>query len=140
MALYSESMMDRRVFLCWIAGLVMSSPLRGVLAIGSSEPTRRGPGDAACRALIDLFSDPRDARSIGSRYLAAYPAENTQDALLSGLDQGLVSAATRKDPALRQRVADCQRDDFARGDTVLVNNWVLSCTEARICAIAALTS
>lgn len=61
--------------------------------------------------------------------LAARIAGNvTQYLRLAGADERM----------LRHLLAQLQRRDFAEAHTVSVNGWLLSRTEARLCAIAAL--
>jgi hypothetical protein len=70
-----------------------------------------------------LFADPAAARAIGAAYLRAYP----NDAL-----RGVHATARLPRAEIAARVCD----DFAAGRVVMVNGWMLSETEARLCAWA----
>jgi len=81
------------------------------------------------------------AERIGRRYLATLPADTDRSRLLMmspALDRTL--RTVRHEPAaaaelLRRGI----KDDFRRADTVIVDGWVLAATEARLCAVIALT-
>jgi hypothetical protein len=64
--------------------------------------------------------------ALGQAYLRRYPEEASQSRLA-----GLVPA----DPVARTRQV---RADFAVGQVVILNGWVLSRTECRYCALHAL--
>lgn len=88
-----------------------------------------------------LFRHPDSARRIGRAYLAERPAEADADRLRMLIAQdvpGLVHAGIAP-AALRRAVAARQHRDFAERRTVLVRGWLLSQTEARLCALATLT-
>ena len=95
---------------------------------------------AAAEALIDTL-DRRDlADEIGKNYLDAYGPEHAFESLARGLLESigvniehatLVSAETLK-KALSARI----RDDFTRESVSIVNGWLLSETESRLCAMA----
>lgn len=72
-------------------------------------------------------------RDLGIHYRSTTPGENSASALrakLSGGRKGL------RIPFIgHQSIDDQIRDDFARGQTVLVDGWVLSVTEARQAAL-----
>lgn len=67
---------------------------------------------------------------VGARYLATHPDDADPEALLAALPpvDGDPTAAA----------AALVRSDFARGDTVVVDGWVLARSEARASAILAL--
>lgn len=91
--------------------------------------------------LSALFTNQRSARAIGERYLALVPEEADATVLtarIAGSTPQYLRLAGADTRALRQLLAMQQRRDFAEGRTALVDGWVLSCTEARLCALAAL--
>jgi hypothetical protein len=96
-----------------------------------------------CLRLLRLARLPFDASNIGLAYLISHPAEAGRERLarlvLSRLSQGGYAAAIGDHRSLGLAVAACLRDDFACGHTVNVDGWVLSRTEARLCAWSALT-
>lgn len=81
------------------------------------------------------------ARIVGHRYLVLVPEEAQATVLAAriagsaGRYSHLTRASTR---TLRAVLARRQRQDFAEGETVSIDGWVLSRTEARLCALVAL--
>jgi hypothetical protein len=93
------------------------------------------------RKLSTLFEQPLSARSIGAAYLDGAPAEADPQrllALLGGTPETSADLMRASVEDLRNRFRRQRREDFARGRTVLVRGWVLSATEARLCALACL--
>lgn len=86
-------------------------------------------GELAC-----LLPDRVHAAVVGAEYLASAPHE----ADLDGLQRRFQFALDSRHGA-RAAVAERLRRDFAEGDTVRLRGWVLARTEARLCAMAALT-
>ena len=88
------------------------------------------------RRLADLIDDREAAATVGHAYLFEHPGERQTETLLALLGDGNSQDLRGKDLAtwLRRR----QIDDFAAGHTVELNGWILSETEARLCALAAL--
>ncbi|MYF68621.1 MAG: hypothetical protein F4053_11665 [Proteobacteria bacterium] len=86
-------------------------------------PIGRAISGVSLLAAIDI--DPEAARIIGRSFLEAYPEEwNTRRLLTSVAHVDAFNVNV-----LIQR-------DFAAGRTVSVDGWVLSQTEARLCAAA----
>ncbi len=96
-----------------LVGIALSYALTG-LAGGA-----RGKGDPRLEHM----------RTIGRAYLAEHPVEGR--ALLSELRDSGVSP---EDPTTAEALI---REDFRRGRTVAVKGWVLSSTEAKLCALIA---
>ena len=122
----SQLRLHRRDLLLALGALALS----GALA-PSGEPA---PAEIGGRSLVGRLRDPDAARRLGLAYLARHPGER---------DPGFLHAATLKDAgegsrALRRLRARC-REDFARGDTVRLDGWVLARTECRLCALVALS-
>ena len=94
------------------------------------------PDAAPPAGLEQIFRHPDSAIVIGRRYLSRYPDEGPPEALAADLlrASGGGPAAARTD--LRARV----RQDFARGDTVLLDGWVLARSECHACAAVALAA
>jgi hypothetical protein len=92
--------------------------------------------------VADLLPHAPAARMIGERYLATAPEERSASRLAAALF-GSMPPKTRADAGalsrLRQAVDARRRHDFACGDTVILDGWLLARTEARLCALAALT-
>lgn len=77
----------------------------------------------------------RSMEVIGRAYLAEYGASGIAAALAQDPSLGNSQSGQNCHMLLR-RVAQ----DFTDGNTVLVSGWMLSCAEARVCAVAALRS
>jgi hypothetical protein len=86
--------------------------------------------------VMALFDDLSGARALGNQYLRAHTEEANLGILLDLL--GAESGTIELD-ALRRKIAQRVADDFLVGRIVHVDGWVLARTEARACAIAALT-
>ncbi|MCB1883601.1 MAG: hypothetical protein KDG89_06330 [Geminicoccaceae bacterium] len=118
--------------------LLLQAAWSGLLA-GLAVPFGSRPAGAEA-LLTGVFSRPASARAVGKRVLAAYPAfadpRNLVDGLV-GRHPGLEGLLGTGDEAgLGQALGQAVREDFARGDTVLVDGWLLSRTEAALCALA----
>jgi hypothetical protein len=103
---------------------------------------RVGTPDPAVERLVGLFKHRDSARAIGAAYLALHPAEANTDHLVEVIthppeDPLLIAHAG--DAELRAWVRRRQAHDFATGNIVKLDGWLLSATEARLCALAALT-
>lgn len=101
------------------------------------------PGGAVVSPWVErlrrLVRYPESAREVGRLYRRAVPAEAdvavAAELILSSLSLGHASLSSVPERALRRSVADRMRDDFAAGRTVKIGGWVLSTTEARLCAL-----
>jgi hypothetical protein len=123
--------------------------LPSILAIAPTLPEfgMRVPVDTAIAGdrfrLRDVFGHQRQsALVIGRHYLDQCPAEADCDALVDVLLGEAGSEQHREPPEagdllafFRERFAE----DFGRGNTVTIGGWVLSRTEARLCALAVLS-
>ena len=92
--------------------------------------------------LVALLAHPESARVIGGEYLLKYPEEADVDSLLeqiaSRIVAGDVGLFNTPDHSLREQLDGIVRADFAVDRIVKLRGWVLSTTEARLCALAAL--
>lgn len=115
--------------------------LAAALIVGTAV-TRAGQVDAVAPAEFHgLIRHRASAARIGRRYLATLPSTPDRSRLLEMSPAlGRILQATSRSRAL---AADLLRttiaDDFRRADTVVVDGWVLSATEARLCAVIALS-
>lgn len=112
---------------------MFSETVAGMLPTRSRSASPNGPLE---KALARLQEAPfYDVRHIGESYLQTHPEEADRDHLLTTLQSEARQNAPRAPCRLDQQV---QRD-FASDRTVRVNGWVLSHTEARLCALATLS-
>lgn len=81
-------------------------------------------------------------RKIGRRYLAQTPGERDRRTLEAMLPDGCHRLVTRGtcDTSALQAFYRRRSDEFRTGDTVVVHGWVLARSEARLCALAALSA
>jgi predicted protein tyrosine phosphatase len=101
-----------------------------------------GRSGALAVALSDFFADPESARAVGREFLEGFPDEadaGTLVARLAGAQRPAWEALAATQPerlaeALRAR----HREDFAHERVLRIRGWVLSETEVRLCALAAL--
>ena len=108
----------------------------GALALGGAlAPSADAPAAGASgRALAARLRDPAAARALGAVYLSQHPEERD----LAFLHAATLAGAGEGAQGVRALRARC-RDDFQRGDTVLIERWVLTRTECRLCALVALS-
>ena len=105
--------------------------------MAAARKTRPVDSRTLARALAGLFSTPASARAIGICYLREYPERSDRRLLLA--DLGLAGPGAHDVPSLRRHLHDVQQQDFIAGNTVMVNRWILSRTEASVCALVALS-
>jgi hypothetical protein len=105
-----------------------------------------GPGDDATRArelarqMMGIFEDRGRLASLGREYLATTPEEASELALVSNLTEGWTPAQRAFAPEpMYAMLREQQRADFRASRTLRVRGWVLSRTEARLSALAALS-
>lgn len=119
---------SRRTFLAaGILALLLPGALRLRRAAGVGSPDEPGGSGP-----VEIFRDPEAARSIGRRYLAAYPHEAAN---VRRLAAELEAERPRGPEGLRRALADRRQRDFRDGSVVVVAGWVLARTEARACAL-----
>jgi hypothetical protein len=95
--------------------------------------------DPAVAKLRSLVTDPAGARCIGQMYRRQAPAEQ-DPAHLASLILSSLQLSGRDPLRLRRRAlaklfSVGARADFAAGRTVILDGWMLSRTEARVCAL-----
>lgn len=123
--------LDRRRFL-QVSALGVAA---AIVYPACAECDRNGTGLGHPR-LLDMLGPDR-VRAIGKQYLAATPKETSPDALRSAISK---SRNQSRVPLMPRSLDDQVRDDFINGQTVLVDGWVLSVTEARQAALFALSA
>ena len=85
--------------------------------------------------LLDLLRNEELVAALGRRYRDAVPSENDAHVLEAAI---LADAPAGASAEPRRWLADRIQQDFARGETVTLNGWVLSRTEARQAALFSL--
>ena len=102
---------------------------------------RRAGSMSDDRALAELCADLGYPDTIGKACLAALPAtEASRASLARAILEDVRSAGAAGAPArpLAQAIRDRSREDFRDGRIVTVDGWMLSLTETRVYALAAL--
>lgn len=116
-------------------GLMMSLPTSAL-----ARPAGDIPAPLISR-LGRFFSNRESARLIGQRYLELTPSEANPErlmALICHSDENYTRLELADNEQLRAMLQDQQRADFALGRTITIDGWVLSETEVRLCAVAAI--
>jgi len=78
--------------------------------------------------------DDKSILEIGEQYLKLVPNENSERKLVS-----LLQTNSSHEINTIQIVQQQITDDYKSGETIIIDGWILSKTEARQCAIFALT-
>lgn len=135
----TRTMLTRRALLA-MAAIVAVLPGRPALA-ADRLGWRRSVRSRADR-LTGIFGQKRSARAIGRAYLRHAPEAADPEFLIDaicGTDANLHRLAGHGDEiSLEAALRDRIRQDFADGRTVRVDGWMLSQTEASLCALAEL--
>jgi hypothetical protein len=79
--------------------------------------------------------DTDTMNTIGLNYMLKVPRENRERILVKRLVGKSKSEEANLATSLEQQI----RNDFVTGNTVMVDGWILSVTEARQCALFSLT-
>jgi hypothetical protein len=124
--------LGRRAFLTIAAAAGVAGFRGGTVRAGRPPVPQPGPETGLALA----FRQRQSAIAIGRRYLSCYPG----DPLPHRLAEALSRASTEDAAAARRALLARVRNDFERGDTVLLDGWVLSCSECRACAALALAA
>lgn len=77
---------------------------------------------------------------VGRKYLEMVPEEGSEAQLVERLfgEKALIKGGRFQ--LLKARVLRLRQQDFARGDLIEIDGWLLARTEARLCALAAVCS
>ncbi len=119
------------------AGMVAGLPFAALRWRGSTAAARTET------MLLALFTSSRRPNAIGLAYARRLPRDEISPQRLTSAivarhgDDGLSFASMA---SLRASVGARIRRDFADGEVVSVDGWLLSVTEARLCAFAARAS
>ena len=116
-------------------GIVLGGVAAGFPAAPEQADGR--PGAAFAGALDQLIRHPDSAAAIGRAWLAQGGRSVSAPNLARELEQRLPPVAHGARGMTAAHLAELIRDDFVRGDVVNVEGWILSRTEARLCALFA---
>jgi hypothetical protein len=110
-----------------------------IAALGGLWWSRRDRLDAAAANLVATVGSPEGAAAVGKAALPAFPAGTEAEHLILDIaralatDPAAISALATDD--LRKRIETQVRAEHMAGDTVPVDGWELSATEARLYAL-----
>jgi hypothetical protein len=130
---------DRRLFVTGAATVVGGLGLWPAVACirWDGHPVRRWAAQ-----LSGVLRHQAAAGEIGRAYLRAHPSEADPERLVAGITGGWEEGPAELDQlgrdALRLRLREQIRTDFAEGRTVLVDGWMLAASEARLFGLSAL--
>ena len=132
--------MRRRLFLRHLSATGTFFALAPFGLLGRSiAATDRNTATIAARA-GEIFQHPDGARTIGRAYLASCSPRPLKRRLVADLTTRLGRDLHAVDSeTLRRRLARQVRKDMADDRTIVVNGWVLADTEARVCALLAMS-
>jgi hypothetical protein len=131
------TVIPRREFL-WQA---LSACAAGVLVPApSASAAQSGHIDRAAMMGAGYFGDQGDAvRAVGEAYLRQLGRDTTRESVVAAARGALEAInGSRDQPGAIRALVRAVRDDFERGQTVQVEGWILSRTEAEICALTLL--
>lgn len=128
-------------------GLTRRDFLQGmVVAVAVSVAPKLGHS-SVCEAdawadIVQGLSGCKPLRDIGRRYLRSQQSPWTRPALEAFLRYEVLSAqdASVGHPAICQKISAAISNDFLNERIVIVDDWWLSETEVRFCALAALAA
>jgi hypothetical protein len=115
----------------------------GAVASWAIAGTTAQSGHVTTRRLLAMFRQTDSAAAIGLRLAPRHSSAPAGAAMLARrVAEELAFPAgdidRLSDAELRTAVDRLVRNDFAQGRIVRVDGWILSLTEARLCALAAL--
>jgi len=132
--------MTRRRFITYSLGYIAGfALLRKVEPFPATLHTHRFDSYDLGFNLSRLFSDPRNAKVIGNRYLSQYPVKRDRELIIADLGLPPHHSEIFNGNSLKRWLRESQQRDFTLGNTVMVDNWILSLTEATLCALIALS-
>ena len=131
---------SRRLFLQILFSLSILSPLRPTDIFDGSNSSNSH--DILPLKLSKFFRKKDSAKRVGLEYLRLVPMEadahQLTDLICSFNDKQRAKLAQADAGRLREFLLHQQSRDFEQSRTVNVDGWILSETEARLCALAAL--
>ncbi len=131
--------MDRRTF-CIFSSTALACVL--MPTISYSEVNAALPVQLSQPAILTTISDTNMIAKLGNAYLGRVDSENTSSRLINALMTNTNGGAiphTTDSLTLQRLVSEKIQYDFETGETVVINGWVLSKTEARQCALFSLS-
>lgn len=121
-----------------LAGL--SGIAQGLLRVPAHGSFSRRVPEYYQEQFVDIFRFKSSALAIGNLYLQSNPGEASVDLLVTRLIAAIVPSDDELDAAgVRNNVNSVRKNDFDGGRVTWIHGWLLSVTEVRLCALAALS-
>ena len=132
------AILTRRGFLSMTCAIVATG-FTGLRDLFAANNESRNP---LASKLVNVFQDKESAAAVGREYLRIAPVEADALKLIELICAGRPERYAELNRAgmgkVRSILLHQQREDFDKGGIVNVKGWILSETEARLCALAAL--
>lgn len=132
------AILTRRAFLRMTCAIVAirSTPLPDLFA------DNNGYRNPLASKLVGFFQDKESAGAVGREYLRIAPVEadtlELTELICAGRRERYTELSGASMGKVRRMLLHQQREDFEKGRIVNVQGWILSQTEARLYALAAL--
>lgn len=132
--------LPRRAFLLSALTACGAPFLAGRTAAGAQAPAAPDASTRGAQTAAGFFGAAGATRAIGEAFLDHVRSERDPESIRAAAAGalGLISAARTRQAALTSLVR-AVGTDFREGRTVELHGWVLSRTEAELCALALLT-
>ena len=109
------------------------------LLVPTPASAQSGHADRAATIGAGYFGDQGDAvRTVGEAYLRQLGRDTTRESVVAAARGALDAIGSRDQPGATRALVRAVRDDFERGRTVQLDGWIVSRTEAEICALTLL--
>jgi hypothetical protein len=129
----------RRLFIVTALGLTATTL---AVRLGLKREAIHDDSATDAQRLLRAFSNHESAAELGRAYLATAPREGSPTVLVelitAKLPAGSAELRTADDGQIRSLLAQQVKEDFSSGNSVAVDGWIISKTEARLCALATL--
>jgi hypothetical protein len=115
----------------------------GCLVVGRGSSPRDASPEALAARIVSVVPDRRRAAVLGRAYLREAPSEASVTGLVAAISSGCVpqlDSRTSGAADVRRALTARIESDYAERRVVDVQGWLLAPTEARICALTALTA
>jgi hypothetical protein len=136
-----EKPISRREFLAY--AVAASAALLVPAQLPAGERLRQAQAALLASRLSALLAHQASARVIGQEYARLHPEEADIARLVAAIVEqvpgGALALLVAPERELRAQLDRATRADFAAERVVKLRGWLLSATEARLCALAALT-
>ena len=106
-----------------------------------SDWSKRSNTELMALKLNEIINNKGSAHVIGSVYLNKFPHEAGLQLLVDLIcktEESYRAIMMARKSSLKKIILDMQQEDFSKGITVNLNGWILSHTEARLCALTSI--